>query len=126
MAVYVSLQLATAVTLDLIGAVGYVKREFSWQRALGVALMAAGVALVTLFPGRPVGKGLGGQLPGGGGGGGAGGGRPPIGRALTYLYARRPGGGLGPAAAAVAAAAAAAAGGGGVDGVEMGLVGRRG
>lgn len=70
-AVFVTCQVACAAALDLIGAVGYSRRAFSWQRWVGVALMAAGVALVTLFPGQPVED----KGPGG-----------PVGRALTHLF----------------------------------------
>lgn len=70
-----SLQIAAAVALDLIGAVGYVRRSFTWQRMLGVALMAGGVALITCYPGVPMGREDGGAAR-------------PIGRALTHLYVR--------------------------------------
>lgn len=81
LAVFVTCQVASAVLLDLLGAVGYTRRTFSWQRWLGVALLGAGVALVTLFPGEPVAKG-----PAGPEGGAPG--RPPVGRALTHLFLR--------------------------------------
>lgn len=79
-AVFVCLQIASAVTLDLIGAVGYVRRTFSWPRWVGVALMGAGVALITRFPGEPVDKG---PVLGTGA-------RTPVGRALTHLFTRLP------------------------------------
>ncbi|KAI8475896.1 MAG: hypothetical protein J3K34DRAFT_517058 [Monoraphidium minutum] len=91
-AVFVCSQVAAAAGLDLGGAAGYPRRAFSWQRWVGVALMAGGVALVTAFPGAPL------AAPRIG--------APPLGRALTHLYARRPG------AAAAAVAAARAPGGG--------------
>jgi len=92
MSVYVSVQILSAVVLDLIGAVGYVRREFAWQRALGVAFMVAGVLLVTLYPGKPA---------------AVAGVRPPVGRSLTHLFVRRP-------AAAAAAGRLGLGGGGGV------------
>lgn len=80
LAVFVSVQLASAVALDLVGAAGYVRRAVSWQRLLGVVLMAAGVALVTIFPGEPVNK----DAPW------------AVGRALTHLYRAGSPGPMGP------------------------------
>lgn len=86
LSVFLCAQIAAAAALDLIGAAGFPRRSFSWQRTVGVVMMGAGVALVTLFPGQPVvgGGGVGGGLGDGGGAGRA----PPIGRALTHLYLR--------------------------------------
>lgn len=53
-ATFVCAQLVTSIVLDLTGLVGFSRREFSWQRWLGVALMIAGVVLVTQFPGQTV------------------------------------------------------------------------
>lgn len=50
-AVFVCAQLLTAAALDSCGAVGFARREVSWQRCLGVAFMIAGVVLVERFPG---------------------------------------------------------------------------
>lgn len=53
-AIFVCAQLIASIVLDLTGLVGFQRREFSWQRWVGAALMIAGVVLVTQFPGAPV------------------------------------------------------------------------
>ncbi|GBF91055.1 hypothetical protein Rsub_03911 [Raphidocelis subcapitata] len=54
--VYVSVQILTAAVLDAAGLAGFPRRAFSWRRLLGIGLIAAGVVLVTLYPGDPVAK----------------------------------------------------------------------
>lgn len=57
MALFVTCQLATAVTLDALGWVGFSKRKLHWARLLGVGLMVAGVVLVTYFDGTSAASG---------------------------------------------------------------------
>ena len=54
-AVFVCAQLTGSIALDLTGLVGFMRREFSWPRLAGAALMIGGVILVTQFPDAPVG-----------------------------------------------------------------------
>ncbi|GAX82352.1 hypothetical protein CEUSTIGMA_g9781.t1 [Chlamydomonas eustigma] len=61
--VFVTGQLCTAVVLDAKGWFGFSKRQFQWQRVLGLCLMIAGVLLIALFRGDAVLDNSAGTLP---------------------------------------------------------------
>ena len=52
--VAVTAQLITAVILDALGIVGFVRRQILWPRVVGAVLMIVGVVLVSVFRGDPV------------------------------------------------------------------------
>ena len=55
-AVFLSSLLACSFAFDLLGAVGFPRRAFSWPRLVGLVLIVGGVALVSLFPGEVLGR----------------------------------------------------------------------
>ena len=55
-AVFLSSLLCCSFVFDLVGAVGFPRRAFSWPRLVGLALILGGVALVTLYPGEVLGR----------------------------------------------------------------------